>query len=58
MYPDPGGFNREQLRGETVLAPTSFIFLGRMEKWEKIFSFIRVDAGYDGRLSLTILVSC
>jgi hypothetical protein len=43
--------------GGTVLSPVSFIFLGPMEKWEKIFSFIRVDAGYDVRLSWIIFVS-
>lgn len=45
------GFKCEQLRDEVMLAPESIVFLDAVEKWEKIFSFIRVDVGYDVLLS-------
>lgn len=51
------GFKCEQLRGETFLPPVSFIFLRIPEKWENIFSFIRVDPDYEVRLKWTLFVS-
>jgi hypothetical protein len=50
-------FQCEQVRSGMVLPQASFIFQATLEKWEKIFSFIQVDVGYNVRLKWTIFVS-